>query len=68
MSKVVGQWVVRENLLILYLDEEIPRYESYHSYRIDGIIYKPVSMSHTNGKCIAIKAEGSFIGKEVEFV
>lgn len=29
MCQVTGQWSVREDLLVLYLDEEIPRYEPY---------------------------------------
>ena len=66
--KVVSQWAVQENLLVLCLDEEISRYKSYRNYRIDGIIYKPIPMSHTFGKCIAVQGGGSFDGKEVELV
>lgn len=65
---VKEQWGVQDDLIVLYLDEVIPRYKHYHSYRIDGIIYKPVPMSHGNGKCIAIRGEGNFVGKEVEFI
>ena len=68
MCSVIGQWAVRQELLVLYLDKEIPRYESYRNYRIDGVIYKPIPMSHTNRKCIAIQAEGNFVGKEVELM
>ncbi len=68
MCQVTGQWSVREDLLVLYLDEEIPRYEPYRFYRIDGKVYTPIPMSQTNGKCIALRAQGDFIGKEVEFV
>lgn len=66
MFKVISQWVARDELLVLYLDEEIPRYKPYSFYRIDGKIYKPVPMSHTGGKCIAINGNGNFIGKKVE--
>ena len=68
MCKVIEQWQVCHNLLALYLDGEIPHYKPYRNYRIEGAIYEPVSMSRTNGKCIAIKAEGNFVGKEVEFI
>lgn len=68
MCKVVEQWVVRDELCVLYLDVEIPHYKSYRFYLIGGKIYKPVSMSHAIGKCIAINGKGNFIGKEVEFV
>ena len=68
MCKVIEQWAMSHNLLVLYLNEEIPRYKPYRNYYIDGVIYEPVPMSHTNGKCIAIEAEGNFVGKEVELV
>ena len=58
MCQVTGQWSVREDL----------RYEPYRFYRIDGKVYTPIPMSQTNGKCIALRAQGDFIGKEVEFV
>lgn len=70
--KVIDQWRPRQtSLCVLYLDN--PKVvttsdEDYHNFRIDGTIYKPVPMSHGNGKCIAIEGEGNFIGKEVEFI
>lgn len=68
MYKVESQWELREGILLLYLDKEIPRYEPYRFYRIEGKIFDPVPMSHTGGKCIAIKADGDFVGKRVEFL
>lgn len=68
MIKIVRQWTVHDELVILYLEEEIPRYEPYRAYRIDGAIYNPVPMSHANGKCIAIQGAGDFVGKTVEFI
>ncbi len=68
--KIIEQWHFN-GISVLRLDKEkIVRNasEDYRLYRIDGVIYKPVMMSHTDGKCIAIKAEGNFIGKEVEFL
>ena len=69
MSKVTEQWSpLNDGRWVLYLDVPLPKYKPYRSYRIDGKIYKPIPMSHTGGKCIAIKGEGNFVGKEVEFV
>lgn len=68
MSKITEQWALRSDIVILYLDEEPPRYVPYRNYRIDGVIYKPIPMSHTGGKCIAIKGAGNFVGKKVEFI
>lgn len=70
--KVVSQWRPLQNeLCVLYLDKAktvTSTQDDYRYYQIDGMIYSPVSMSHTNGKCIAIKGTGDFVGKEVEFV
>ena len=76
MCKVIKQWrPVKNELCILYLDEETPS-KSYWNYRIDDKIYKPIPMSfyrnNSSAKmcenCIAIEGEGIFVGKEVEFV
>lgn len=45
-----------------------PTLRALSFYRIDGKVYTPIPMSQTNGKCIALRAQGDFIGKEVEFV
>ena len=70
--KVTGQWRPNGNkLCVLYLDNAkllTSASDDYRFYRIDGMIYKPIPMSHANGKCIAINGEGNFVGKEVEFV
>jgi len=42
--------------------------DDYRYCRIGGKVYKPVPMSHGNGKCVAVKAEGNLAGKEVEFI
>ena len=66
MSKVIKEWSPQNNdKYILYLDEELPN-KSYRFYHIGGIKYEPIPMSHTNGKCIAVQGEGSFVGKDVE--
>ena len=76
MCKVIDVWRPLQNkICILYLDEKTPL-KPYLNYRIEGNIYKPVPMSfHRNSSniqvqenCIAIEAEGNFVGKEVEFV
>ena len=68
MCKNVRQWNLRDDLFVLYLDKPLPKYEPYRNYRINGVIYKPISMSHTGGECIAIQGKGNFVGKEVEFI
>ena len=69
---VINQWRPRkDDLCILYLGREkivASASDDFRNYRIDGVVYKPVSMSHWNGRVIAIKGEGNFIGKEVEFI
>ena len=69
---VIEQWRPRQDdLCVLYLDRAktvTSARDDYRYYRIAGTIYKPVPMSHANGTCIAIKGEGNFVGKEVEFI
>lgn len=69
---VIEQWRPQQNdLCVLYLDKAKvvdSANDDYRNFRIGGITYEPVPMSHTNGKCIAIKGEGNFVGKHVEFV
>ena len=66
MSKVIKEWSPQnDDRYILYLDEELPS-KPYRNYRIGGVIYKPIPMSHANGKCIAVQGEGSFVGKVIE--
>ena len=70
--KVTEQWRPRQSdLCILYLDN--PKIvttpdDDYRNFLIEGVIYKPIPMSHGNGKVIAINGEGNFVGKEVEFI
>ena len=70
--KITEQWRPNEDeLCVLWLDNAkliTSAEDDYRFYRIDGVIYKPVPMSHANGKCIAIKSTGDFVGKEVEFI
>lgn len=70
--KVTEQWRPNgDDLCILCLDSTklmTSANDDYRFYRIGGVIYKPVQMLHTNGKCIAIKSTGDFVGKEVEFI
>ncbi len=69
MSRILKEWSPQKNdKYILYLDKELPHNKPYRNYRIGGVIYKPIPMSHTNGKCIAVQGEGNFVGKEVELV
>ncbi len=69
MSKIIKEWSPQKNdKYVLYLDKELPHNKLYHNYRIGGVIYKPIPMSHTNGKCIAVQGAGNFVGKEVELV
>lgn len=69
---IVEQWRPNnDELCILYLNEAktvTSPTDDYRNYRIDGKIYKPIPMSHTGGKCIAVRGEGNFVGKEVEFI
>lgn len=67
--RVIDQWCFND-IYILQLDKgkKVSSTEDdYRSYRIDGVIYKPVSMSHPSDNFIAVKGAGNFIGKEVEF-
>ena len=72
--RVVEQW--RPNggeICILYLDNEkiiSSKDDDYRNYSIDGVIYKPVPMSHIKKtvKAVAIQGKGNFVGKEVEFI
>ena len=72
--KVTEQWRPNNNeLCVLYLDNAkliTSASDDYRFYRIGGIVYKPVPMSHLKDKVkvIAIKGEGDFVGKEVEFI
>ena len=63
--KVVSELHVR-NYVALALDGEIPRKE-HNRYIIEGVEYNIVPV-YDMPRCIGIEAEGSFIGKEVEFV
>lgn len=68
--KVIEQWSFNE-VKVLLLDRAktvTSARDDYRYCRIGGLVYKPVPMSHGNGLCIAIKGEGNFIGKEVEFI
>ena len=68
VAKVIGEWrPVKSELCVLYLEGEIPN-KRYFQYKIDGKIYNYVPISAAGSKCIAIKGEGSFVGKEVEFI
>lgn len=77
MCKVIEEWqpVKDKKLFILYLDEVTPD-KPFWNYRIGGKIFKPVPMTfYRSGadvkiqeSCIAVEAEGGFVGKEVEFV
>ena len=74
VRKIIEEWkpVANKNIYVLTVDKIIPLItgEIYNNYRIDGKLYRPVSMSPslTGTKCIAVKGEGGFVGKEVEFV
>lgn len=71
--KVIDEWkpLVNKDFYILTLDEIIALSEAnYTSYQIDGVIYKPISISNSikGIKCIALEGKGGFVGKEVEFI
>ena len=68
--KVIEQWNFNE-VKVLLLDRVKTVTSARDDYRycqIGGVVYKPVPMLHGNGKCVAVKAEGDFVGKEVEFI
>lgn len=69
---IVEQWRPNnDELCVLYLNEAkavTSPINDYRNYRIDGTIYKPIPMSHSEGKCIAIRGNGDFVGKTVEFI
>ena len=70
IHKVIEQWNFN-GICVLRLDKgkvvSSPK-DDYRSYRIDGVIYKPVSMSHPSDNFVALKGTGNFVGKEVEFI
>ena len=74
VRKIIEEWkpFVDKNLYILTVDKIIPLVtgEIYNNYRIDGKLYKPVPMSPSlsGTKCITIRGEGGFVGKEIEFL
>ena len=68
--KVIEQWIFN-GIYVLMLDNKkvvSSSKDDYRSYRIDGVVYKPVPMSHPSDNFIAIKGTGNFVGKEVEFI
>lgn len=68
--RVIGEWHFN-GISVLQLDKAkivTSVRDDYRFYRIGGVVYKPVPMSHPNSDFIAIKDEGTFIGKEVEFI
>lgn len=65
MRKVVSQMRVSKYTL-LSLDGSIPMKE-HRKYRIDGVEYDIVPV-YDLPDSIAIIAEGSFVGKNVEFI
>ena len=56
----------KDGLYVLTLNEDLP-FISYTHYKIDGIKYKPVSVSGSR-RWIALKGNGHFVGKTVEFI
>lgn len=71
MAKVIEQWrPLNDGRSVLILDTEVPA-KPFKGYRIEGKNYEPEQI-HVQGafllKVIAIKGEGSFVGKEVEFI
>ena len=55
------------NYVVLTLDETPTKKEYYH-YMIDDILYECVPVYDLNEKCVAIVADGNFIGKKIDFV
>ena len=69
--RVIDEWRLPHGIYILYLDNAkivTSADNDYRNYRIDGVLYKPISMSNLDGRFIAVEGTSSFIGKEVEFV
>ncbi|MBO6305373.1 MAG: hypothetical protein J6M62_09915 [Selenomonadaceae bacterium] len=67
MYKIVEEFdVKKDGLYVLTLDKELP-FIPYTYYKIGGIKYKPVSVTGSR-RWIALKGNGSFVGKNVEFV
>lgn len=65
MRKVVSEWKIGK-YVALELDQDLPM-KAYHKYRIDGADYDIVPV-YDLPMHIAIEAEGSFLGKSVEFI
>lgn len=65
MCKVIDEFQIGK-YTVLGLDKPITA-RAYRRYRIDGKVYEIVPV-YDAPKCIAIEAEGSFLGKTVEFI
>ena len=71
MSRIVSEWApLKDGQYILLLDSEVPNIK-FTKYRIAGKEYEPLQI-HIPGeyllKSIALKGEGGFVGKEVDFI
>ncbi len=64
MSKVVDEFKLGR-YAVLKLDG-MPK-TRHRKYKIDGVEFEPIPIYDTY-QCIAIEAEGSFLGKTVEFI
>lgn len=65
MYTVIDEWKVGKYIALKL--NQAPPFKPYRKYCIDGIVYDAVPV-YDLPKCIAIEAEGSFIGKNIEFV
>lgn len=63
---MIDEWQLQK-YMVLTLNQDPPLIP-YWKYRIDGVIYNVVPVYDLPRCIIAIEAEGSFIGKTVEFV
>ncbi len=66
MAKIIDEWEIPNEGIILTLDEDAP-FRPYSHYVIDGVKYDPLIVYDMGKNVIAVKACGGFIGKTVEF-
>lgn len=65
MSRVTSEFTIGD-YTVLRLDTPITE-KDYRKYKIDGVEYAIVPVYDMPG-CIAVKAKGTFVGKNVSFV
>ena len=65
MAVIIDERRINEYLIVTV--DKIPM-ERYRRYRIDGVEYEYIPMSHHAPNTFAIECNKSMIGKQVEFI